>query len=167
MALNKKSLEIFQAVQDGFMTDNGSEAYIGHPTLNDTIGAIKGAIAACDDKVLWADDGMSGVLDNAWHMNYFHDYNYTAFSKDVGRTYDYMFDPNLLSPSKDQWGYGHQVPVVEAGDITHKLARQAEEDINWKEAKAAYQDVLALGFEAVKSECDREMKGFDAVLALF
>lgn len=167
LAINQKSLAIFQAVQDNFMTDNDGESYLGHPTLNDTIGLVKGAIAGCDDKVLWADDGESGVLDNAWQMNYGHDYNYVLFSEDVARTIDYMYSPDNVSASKDQWGYGHQVPVVEAGSITYKLARQSDEDVDWKEAKAAYQEALESGLASVKAVCDKELNSFDSVLSLF
>lgn len=165
--INRKTLDIFKTIQEGLMSNNDSEAFIGHPTVNDNVNILHAVIRACEEHSLTLEGDPSDVLNYALLLNHSLDYYYVVFSENVAAGIQEMFDTEMMSPGKDQWGYGHQVPVTYAGPVTYKLARTAEEDADWAAITDSYRERLDETLRMVKILCETDMDYLDMLMEMF
>lgn len=122
-ALNEKSLEAFQAIQDAFLKVTDFGADYGHTPENTNVKALDGVLAGLENGEIWAEDEESGAADCAWTLNSAAEYNYCIFSKSGGDTSIDAHTDEYYTGGKDhaQWGWNHQPTVTNTGDLSYEL----------------------------------------------
>ena len=138
--LNEDALDAFQEVQDKFFYNSDFTADYGQVQTINNLTCIDGVLNGLENGAeIWSDNE-DGIADFAWQINCLHDYNYCNFSPEIAEEGNTLYTDEYYSGADQaQWGYHHQNPVVQVGEVSGQI-QQAEsiDDIDVDAAKDAY-----------------------------
>ena len=165
-ALNKKSLEAFQMIQDDFLKVTDFGASYGHPTVDSNVENIDATLEGLKSGVLWSEkeDG-SGACEAALNINTVLEYNYCIFSKDVadGTTSEYV---KSYYKNKDhaQWGWNHQPAIVNTGEASYALFHaETVDDLDMDAVTKIYKDARAGALDDIADYCKQETEDMNDI----
>ena len=162
---NAKTLEVFQAIQDSFVSiEFSSDIVVRHVGYQDNVELLNGILAALENGTLATEDG-TGALDLAGQLNAATEYGYTIFSPAAVKNVQDHVDAAI--DSQKYWGHDKGFFLTDTGAATASLVEKLESgDTDFVDEIAAYQAALDGQLPLLKNEIENEAAAMQAVAGM-